>query len=70
MIFSTRPLIIKIRGTPPFAEKSNRGAITVEYALTMVVAAILMIGVELMFRRLATDIIARFKEIVSIFPNI
>lgn len=54
----------------PGAEKSSRGAVTVEYALTMVVAAILMIGVELMFRRLATEVITRFKDIVSIFPNI
>ena len=55
----------------PFLKKqSNKGAITVEYALTMVVAAIFMIGVELMFRRLAIDLIRQFKQIVMIFPDI
>jgi Flp pilus assembly pilin Flp len=49
---------------------SDRGAITVEYALCMAVAAVLMIGVEMMFNRLAIDIIHRFKQIVMQFPDI
>ena len=69
MIFSDKS-VFRCRHLPPLSKKSNHGAITVEYALTMVVAATLMIGVELMFRRLGTDIIARFKDIVSMFPNI
>ncbi len=69
MIFSTRSVFKTLR-LPSFNKKSNQGAITVEYALTMVVAAIFMLGVEWMFRRMATDVIARFKDIVSMFPNI
>lgn len=69
MIFFKKA-ISKIYKPPVFDKKSNHGAITVEYALTMVVAATFMIGVELMFRRLAIDVISRFKDIVSMFPNI
>jgi Flp pilus assembly pilin Flp len=69
MIFS-KIQIFRKRKRFPFGKESSRGAITVEYAFTMVIAAALMIGVELMFRRLATDVIARFKDIVSMFPNI
>jgi Flp pilus assembly pilin Flp len=69
MIFSDK-FVFKIYKPTVFDKKSNRGAITVEYALTMVVAAILMIGVELMFRRLATEVITRFKDIVLMFPNV
>jgi Flp pilus assembly pilin Flp len=54
----------------PAAEKSNRGAITVEYALCMGVAAVFMVGVELMFRGLAIDVINVFKQMVTQFPNI
>jgi Flp pilus assembly pilin Flp len=69
MIFSDK-FVFKFRNLFRAFKKSNRGAITVEYALTMFLAAVLMVGVELMFRRLATDIIVRFKDIVSMFPNI
>ncbi len=69
MMFADK-IVFRFRDLSRVIKKSNRGAITVEYALTMVVAAILMIGVELMFRRLATDVITRFKDIVSMFPNI
>lgn len=48
----------------------DRGAITVEYALCMVVVAVLMIGVEVMFSNMAVEIINRFKNIVLSFPNI
>ncbi len=63
-------IVLRFRELSRVIKKSNRGAVTVEYALTMVLAAVLMIGVEVMFRRLATEVITRFKDIVSIFPNI
>ena len=47
----------------------NRGAISVEYALCMVVAATLMMGVEWMFRTMSMEIIGRFIDMVSQFPN-
>ncbi len=50
--------------------KPSRGAITVEYALCMVLAAILMLGIEVMFNNMALEIINRFKNIVLSFPNI
>jgi uncharacterized protein (UPF0333 family) len=69
MMFADK-IIFRFRDLSRVIKKSNRGAITVEYALTMVVAAIFMVGVELMFRRMAIDVISRFKDIVSMFPNI
>jgi len=51
-------------------QKSNKGAITVEYAFGMALAAFFMIGIELLFRRMAIDIINIFKQLVTQFPNI
>lgn len=48
----------------------DTGAVTVEYALCMVVAAVMMLGVEIMFSNMAIEIIKRFKNIVMSFPNI
>jgi Flp pilus assembly pilin Flp len=48
----------------------NRGAITVEYALCMVVAAALMIGVQVIFSTMAQEIINGFKNVIVSFPNI
>ena len=62
-IFRRQSTLLKIR-------KSNKGAITVEYAFGMALAAFFMIGVELMFRRMAIDIIDFFKQMVTQFPNI
>jgi Flp pilus assembly pilin Flp len=50
--------------------RPDRGAVTVEYALCMVLAAVLMLGVEVMFSTMAQQIISRFKNIVLSFPNI
>lgn len=69
MIFPDKS-VFRCRQLPCLSKKTNRGAITVEYALTMFLAAIFMVGVELIFRRLATGIITQFKDIVSMFPNI
>lgn len=51
-------------------EKADKGAITVEYAFGMALAAFFMIGIELLFRRMAIDIINIFKQLVTQFPNI
>jgi hypothetical protein len=51
-------------------KQSNRGAISVEYALCMVVAATLMMGVERLFRNMAIDVLKLFINMVSQFPNI
>lgn len=53
-----------------FSKNADRGAIAIEYALGMMVAATMMIGVEMMFRRMAIDIINFFKQLVTQFPNI
>ena len=50
--------------------QSNRGAISVEYAQCMVVAATLMIGVEWMFRTMSIEIMDRFINMISQFPDI
>ncbi len=50
--------------------KSDQGAITVEYALTMVIATGLMLGVEFMFRELAFKVIQFFENLVMQFPNL
>lgn len=50
--------------------RPSRGAISVEYALCMLVAATLMMGVEWMFRTMSIEIMARFIDMVSQFPDI
>jgi hypothetical protein len=60
-------------GAPALAEnskKSEKGAIAVEYAFGMLLAAFFMMGVEVLFRRMAVDIIHFFKQLVTQFPNI
>lgn len=52
------------------SKPSNRGAISVEYALCMVLAGILMMGVERLFRSMAKDVLNLFIDMVSQFPNI
>ena len=51
-------------------KKSDKGAITLEYALGMLLAAFFMMGVDLLFRRMAVDMIHFFKQLVTHFPNI
>ncbi|MDO9263091.1 MAG: hypothetical protein Q7U02_03935 [Desulfosalsimonadaceae bacterium] len=48
----------------------SRGAISVEYALCMLVAVTLMMGVEWMFRTMSIEIMDRFIDMVSQFPDI
>ena len=48
----------------------NRGAVSVEYALCMLVAVTLMMGVEWMFRTMSIEIMNRFIDMVSRFPDI
>jgi hypothetical protein len=45
------------------------GAIAVEYALSMMIAAFLMLGVFALFKDMSIDIIAKFKQYVVSFPN-
>lgn len=54
----------------PSSENGERGAVAVEYAFGMLLAAFLMMGVEVMFRRMAIDVINFFKDLVTQFPNI
>lgn len=49
--------------------RKSRGAVTVEYALCMVVAAFLMLGVFVVFRDMSVQIIDEFKEYVFSFPG-
>jgi hypothetical protein len=48
---------------------SDRGAITVEYALCMIVAAFIMLGVFSLFKDMSVQIIIEFKRYVISFPN-
>lgn len=66
----TNPYRPKQKKTIAVAAGRNRGAVALEYALCMVVAAVLMFGVERMFSNMAQEIINRFKNIVLSFPNI
>ena len=52
------------------SKNRNRGAIAVEYALGMGLAAMFMVGVELMFRGMARNIIQAFIQMVIQFPDI
>ena len=54
----------------PLSENGERGAVAVEYAFGMLLAAFLMMGVEVMFRRMAIDVINFFKDLVTQFPSI
>lgn len=47
----------------------NRGAVTVEYALCMVVSATLMIGVFFLFENMSVQIVDEFKQYVLSFPD-
>ena len=48
---------------------SNSGAITVEYALCMIVAAFIMLGVFTLFEDMSVKLITEFKQYVINFPN-
>ena len=48
----------------------NSGAITVEYALGMMVAAFFMLGIFSLFQNMSVQIIHEFKQFVISFPNI
>ena len=52
------------------SKNGDRGAIALEYGLGMMLAAFLMIGINLMFRIMAIEIINYFKQLVMQFPNI
>jgi len=47
---------------------SNRGAITVEYALCMIVAVIIMTGVQMLFENMSHDLIKHFTQWVKMIP--
>ncbi len=48
---------------------NKRGAITVEYALCMIFAALIMFGVFFSFKVMSVQIINEFKQYVIFFPN-
>jgi len=48
----------------------SRGAITVEYALGMMVAAFFMLGIFSLFQDMSVRIINKFIQYVISFPNI
>jgi hypothetical protein len=51
----------------PLSRLRERGAIAVEYALGMVIAAVIMVSVEpLMFRPMAKEILSLFNDLVSV----
>ena len=47
---------------------NRRGAISVEYALGMVIAAGIMIGVQALFEQMSLGILNKFVEWVRAFP--
>jgi Flp pilus assembly pilin Flp len=47
---------------------NRRGVVSVEYALGMVIAACIMIGVQALFEQMSLGILDRFIEWVRIFP--
>ena len=47
---------------------NKKGVISVEYALCMVIAATIMIGVQALFIRMSVDILNQFTEWVKAFP--
>lgn len=49
--------------------RKNRGAIVVEYALGMMIAAFIMLGVFSLFQDMSVQIINEFKQYVLSFPN-
>ena len=49
--------------------RQSRGAIAVEYALCMALAALFMFGVFSMFEDMSVKIINEFKRYVISFPN-
>jgi len=46
---------------------SEQGSITVEYSGTMIIAALIMLGVLAMFTGMCTDLMDQFKEWVTMF---
>jgi hypothetical protein len=48
--------------------KNNQGTITVEYALTMVIAAMIMFGVQLLFIDMSEVVLDKFMFWVKQFP--
>ena len=59
--------LIRTRGIFPAGK--DGGAITVEYALCMVVAAFIMMGVFALFKDMSIKMIIEFKQYVINFPN-
>ena len=48
--------------------ETRKGAVSVEYAFSMAIAAIIMIGIQVLFERMSLDILSQFKEWVKAFP--
>lgn len=59
---------VQVQALP--AMRNANGAITVEYALGMMIAGFLMLGIFAMFKNMSIDIISQFKQYVVSFPNI
>lgn len=64
-----RILINIVQGRKCRLFKGNRGAVTVEYALCMVVAATIMLGIFLLFENMSVQIVDEFRQYVSSFPD-
>jgi len=47
---------------------SKKGAISVEYALSMAIAVIIMIGVQALFEQMSLDILDQFITWVTEYP--
>lgn len=47
---------------------SKKGAISVEYALSMAIATIIMIGVQALFEQMSLDILDQFITLVTEYP--
>ncbi len=47
---------------------NDKGAITVEYALCMVLAIIIMTGVQILFENMSYDLINLFAQWVQMIP--
>ena len=48
--------------------KNGEGVVSVEYAFTMLIAALIMVGVQALFERVSVNIIGQFIRWIKTFP--
>jgi len=48
--------------------KNGEGVVSVEYAFTMLIAALIMVGVQALFERVSVNVIGQFIRWIKTFP--